>query len=232
MGLFLAVVGFCVLSFVAMVGSTAPPDRRGAQAGVAGVAVVAWVGVLSIPPATGLVTPEAAVPGVPLMILGVFAMTFAVVFSPLGRRLASEVPLWALVGFQAMRLPLEVVLHGWSDGPLVPVQMTWSGQNLDVFAGITALLLAPFVQRSKGLAWLSQGVGIVLLANVLRVVVLSVPTPLRAFDEPLLLPFSVPHVWIAPVCVGGALVVHGLTVRKLLQRPADRDGVAGSRPSV
>ena len=226
--LFLIVVAFCVSAFTAMVGLTAPVGKGGQQAGLTVLAIVTWVAILSVPTGLGWATPETPLPWAPLVMAIVTITTAALIASPLGRRLALGVPLWALVGFQGMRLPLEIVLHEWSAGPLVPVQMTWDGQNLDVIAGITCLALAPVAGRSRLAAWVSQVVGVGLLMNVLRVVVLSIPTPLMRFEEPLLLPFSLPHLWIAPVCVGGALVVHGLTVRRLLTGP----GVAAASPSV
>lgn len=214
---FLGVLGFCATWWVWAVASTAPggTSRHGL---LAALGLVGWVGATSVPTALGWVTPETTLPGVPLMMGLLLAVGLGLPWTSFGRRLAYGVPLGALVGFQAMRLPLELVLHVWADEGVAPPQMTWTGQNIDIIAGVVALVLAPFAGRSKGAAWASQVVGIVLLANVLRVVVLSIPTPFRQFETPLLLPFGLPTVWIATVCVTGAVLVHGLTVRRLLGR--------------
>lgn len=228
--LFLAVLVFCVGAFVAGVAATARPERRLRDGGLALAGAVLWVALTSVPTGLGWVTPERAVPGVPLVMGSLLLVAVVLSLSPLGRRLGG-LPLCALVGFQAMRLPLEVVLHLWGDEGVVPVQMTWSGQNPDVLSGIVCLLLAPFVGRSRLLAWVSQVVGVVLLINVLRVVATSLPTPLQQFDEPLLLPFMLPSFWIAPVCVFGALLFHGITLRRLLAEGAQASG-AGSHPQA
>lgn len=139
----------------------------------------------------------------------------ALATSPLGRRLATLPAAW-LVGFQAFRLPLEVVLHSWGDQGSIPMTMTWSGSNLDVFAGIAALLAAPFAER-RAVAWLFSVVGLGLLLNVMRVAVLSAPFPFSWGQEPpLLLPAFVPLYLIVPVCVAGALCGHLVLIRKLL----------------
>ena len=142
--LFLAVVAFCVAWFVVGVARTARPSRRWLDGGVALGGSAAWIALFSAPTALGWVTPEAALPGVPILMGSMLALSLGLALSPLGRRLAHGLPLWALVGFQAMRLPLEIVLHLWGEQGVAPPQMTWSGQNLDVITGVVCLLVAPF----------------------------------------------------------------------------------------
>lgn len=144
----------------------------------------------------------------------------AVAVSPLGRTLA-RAPLWALIGFQAFRLPLEGVLHVWGESGVIPMSMTWEGQNLDVITGVAAVVAAPVVawgpERARRVAgWVFNVLGLVLLLNVMRVAVLSSPVPVRVFgDPPLALAFHFPTVWIVPFCVGGALLGHLVTFRHL-----------------
>lgn len=216
LALFLTVVGFCLAMLVGAVAWSAP-SRRGREAVVAALAVAGWVGVTSLPVAAGWITPSAPLPGAPLMICLIFGTALGIIVSPLGGRMAGGLPLPFLVGIQGMRVPLEIVLHWWADEGVAPPQMTWTGQNVDILAGIVCLAVAPFAARSRAAAWASQVIGVVLLANVLRVVVLSLPTPMRAFEDPLLLPFGIPTLWIATVCVFTAVLFHGLTLRRLLQ---------------
>ncbi|MCB9691395.1 MAG: hypothetical protein H6736_06215 [Alphaproteobacteria bacterium] len=210
--LFLAVVAACLAWLVAAVVHTAPAARRARDGGLAVVAVVVWLGVASLPVGLGLADPAHPVPVVPIMMGTIFAVAFGTAASPLGARLA-RLPLAVLVGFQAMRFPLEIVLHLWAEEGVAPPQMTWTGENVDIVAGITCLVLAPIADRSRAAAWASQAVGIALLANVLRVVGGSV---LGRYPDPLLIPFQLPAFWIAPVCVCGALMVHAITLRRLL----------------
>lgn len=216
MALFLAVVAVVVTCGVLATRAAAPLDRRSTWTLRAVAFAAGWMGLTLLPTLTGLASPDHPLPGVPMVMGLVLTGAVALAASPLGGRIAAAVPLAALVAFQGFRLPLEVVLHLWGDAGVAPTQLTWSGSNLDVVTGVVSLALAPFVPRWPRLAWVAQAVGVVLLANVLRIVVGSLPTPWQVWPDPLMLPFRVPHVWIASVCVAGALAAHGITLRKLL----------------
>jgi hypothetical protein len=66
----------------------------------------------------------------------------------MGAALASETPVWVLVGLQAFRLPLELVMHQAATEGVMPPQMTFGvvggavGLNYDLITGATALGLA------------------------------------------------------------------------------------------
>lgn len=146
------------------------------------------------------------------------AVCLGVGFSPIGRWL-SLLPLPALVAFQGFRLPLELVLHSWVAQGVIPATMTWSGRNWDIVSGILALIAVPLCRRSRFWAWLANGVGLVLLANVMRVAVLSSPVSFGWPVEPKLeLIYHVPYALIVPVCIGGALIGHLALTRALLRR--------------
>jgi hypothetical protein len=146
------------------------------------------------------------------------AVSLGVGLSPIGRWL-SLLPLPALVAFQGFRLPLELVLHSWVGQGVIPATMTWSGRNWDIISGVVALIAAPFCRRSIAWAWIANGVGLALLANVVRVAVLSSPVTFGWPIEPKLeLIYHVPHALIVPVCIGGALLGHIALTRALLRR--------------
>lgn len=137
-----------------------------------------------------------------------------------GARLA-KLPVAALVGFQAFRLPLEILLHHWYEGGTVPVQISWSGDNGDVVTGVLATILLLWGLRWELPPWVVWGfqlVGFGLLLNVLRVALTSAPTPFLAYATPILLPFHVPFGWIVSVCVAGALAGHLVLFRWLFTR--------------
>jgi hypothetical protein len=143
--------------------------------------------------------------------------------SPVGKRLAATVPVWALIAFHAFRLPLELVLHAWADQGVIPESMTWTGQNIDVLAGIGALVFAPLAWKWRPAAWVFALGGLGLLINVGRVAMLSVPTPFQRFGDPdLLVAMDVPTIWILPVAVCGALFAHVVLIRALLGQPTTR----------
>jgi hypothetical protein len=162
------------------------------------------------------------VPGVTIFLLGSLGIALAASLSPLGAAVARTTPLWALVLFQAFRLPLELVLHAWAGAGTVPPQMTWSGENLDVITGLLAPVVALLAYRGRALGAVVafDVAGAILLLNVLRVALLSTPGPLFSYtdDPPILLAFHFPTGWIVPVCVGGALAGHVVLTRAILAR--------------
>ncbi len=159
------------------------------------------------------------IPGVPIFFLGVFISAVVLGFSKVGKDISQNAPLWALVAFQGFRLPLELVLHSWAEQGTIPYSMTWSGQNIDIVAGVLAIIAAPFVRKTRIAAWIFQVVGSLLLLNVIRVAVMSGPFPFAwGVEPPLLLALYLPYAWIGTVCVAGALVGHIILMRALLAK--------------
>lgn len=149
------------------------------------------------------------------------AVSIIIGVSPVGRWL-SGLPLSMLVVFQGFRFPLELVLHSWVRQGVIPATMTWTGQNWDIVSGVLALIAAPFCRYSKALPWIVNAVGLLLLANVMRVAILSSPV---SFGWPIVpkleLIYHVPSALIVPVCIGGALIGHIALTRALLRRGAN-----------
>ena len=214
---FLGIVGFIAIAFVwAVTRAIEPEQRAGAPFRWACIAAV-WLTVTALPTLLGLVAPAGPLPAQAIL-FALFVVVVAFAYSPLGRKVALAVPVWALVGFQGFRLPLELVLHRWAEAGVAPPQMTWTGQNPDIVSGVIALAAVPFVQRSRSLAWVPTVVGLVLLGNIGRVVATSLPGPLQRFPDELTLPQQFPHIWIGTVCVTGALLGHLLVIRALREQ--------------
>lgn len=187
---------------------------------LAGVLLGTWLGLQAALVASGRM---ASLPlnGLPVFFLPVLLIWTALALSPVGARIAATLPLTALVGFQAFRLPLELVLHAWFRQGVIPETMTWSGQNWDIVSGILASVCAPLAHRHRWAARLANIVGLALLLNVMRVALLSTPVPFGWDIEPkLLLAFHLPYAFIGPVCVGGALFGHLVLTRALWAKPA------------
>lgn len=131
----------------------------------------------------------------------------------------TKLPIYWLVGFQTFRLPLELILHTWSISKTVPETMTWTGQNFDIVSGILALGVFIPALRNKKYFWFVNIVGIILLFNVVRVVVMSSGLPFSwPLDRPLQLALYLPYAYIAIVCVWSALVGHIIITRALLKK--------------
>lgn len=183
--------------------------------------VSVWIAVLWFVVRSKLLLTH-AIPTFPLLFLFMNGCALAYGLSSLGKRLSLATPLWALVGFQIFRLPLELVLHSWAEQGTIPATMTWNGQNFDIVTGLTALVCAPLAAKSRKAAWAANFLGIALLLNVMRVAVMSSPLPFawpvtRGLHPPLLLAMVFPYALIVPLCVGAALAGHVILTRALLR---------------
>lgn len=157
-------------------------------------------------------------PRLPMVMFAVLMVSLGFALSPVGRRIAAGVPLAYLVLFQGFRLPLELVLHAWAGQGVIPGTMTWTGQNLDIVTGVLAIGFFPVVRKYPKAAWIFNGIGTLLLVNVMRVAIMSSPLPFAWPVEPSLqLAFHLPYALILPVCVGGALTGHVILTRALLK---------------
>jgi len=211
---FVAIVAAVIVAFCWAIRHSYRSNRPVALA--AGV-LMAWLGGLSVLVASGRM-PGLPLFGLPFFFLPILLVCVGAGLSSFGARLAAGLPLAALVGFQAFRLPLELVLHSWAAQGVIPETMTWTGQNWDIVSGVVALVGAPLAARYKIAARIANIVGLALLVNVMRVAVMSSPVPFGWGQQPsLLLAMHLPYAFIGPVCVGGALFGHVVLTRKLWQ---------------
>jgi hypothetical protein len=162
-------------------------------------------------------------PPVLLLMAPTFVASTAFAFSRTGSMLARGLPLAVLVGLQAFRIPLELILHELGRAGVLPVQMTWDGMNLDVVSGITAAALAIWsvytrVPRLVLVLW--NVLGLVLLLVIVTIAALSAPLPFRVFmNEPAnTIVTTVPYVWIPAFFVQAAWIGHLLVFRRLAAR--------------
>lgn len=218
----IAFVAIVVAVAAALVWAVGRAYRSAKVGGIAALALALWLGLQAALIQSGRM---AALPlnGLPLFFGPVLVVWIAAGLSPVGRRVATAIPLTLLVGFQAFRLPLELVLHSWAAQGTIPGTMTWTGQNWDIVSGVVALACAPFAARNQAAARLANIVGLALLLNVMRVALLSAPVSFGwHVIPPLQLPFHLPYAFIGPVCVGGALFGHIVLTRALWQKQSGR----------
>ncbi|MDA8019507.1 MAG: hypothetical protein MPN21_18850 [Thermoanaerobaculia bacterium] len=109
---------------------------------------------------------------------------------------------------------------------LVPLQMTYDGDNFDIASGILALVVGALlftgvVGRRVALAF--NWIGLALLVRVVSIAILSSPVPFRTYGhEPVLqVAFFVPTTWILAICVAAALLGHLLLFRRLRMSPRE-----------
>lgn len=162
----------------------------------------------------------------PRVLWGVLAtvalMTAALVVKPIGAWLR-EIPLAALILLQVFRVWVELILWQLYEEKIIPKQMTYMGVNYDIHAGVLAVFVAILVYSRvrywKAIAWGYTAFGLLSLANIVTVALLSAPTPLRAFDtEPANTVVAfVPFIWLPTFVVPMAAFLHVLAIIRLLR---------------
>lgn len=195
---------------------------RQGQSGFALIAAVVtfWIVIPGILANQHLLDRYSPLPAPALVIVLLVTLgTVGVAFSPVGARLAA-LPLAGLVGFQSFRIPVELLLHRLYEEGQIPVQMTYSGMNFDIVTGITGAALAlwiAFGSPSKTVVIVWNILGLLLLANIVTIAVLSTPVPFRYFmNEPAnLLPSRLPYIWLPTFLVQAALFGHLLVFRRM-----------------
>ena len=168
-----------------------------------------------------------------LFVAAILALSAAIAFSPLGRRLARFLPLWTLVAVQGFRLPLELAMHGMYERGIMPEQMSYSGRNFDIVTGSTAIVVAALLatgRAGRGLVAAWNVLGLSLLINVVIVAFLSTPV-FRFFGDDRLNVWITypPFVWLPAILVLAAFAGHFVVFRAILrsdrapmQAPASR----------
>lgn len=160
-----------------------------------------------------------------LMVLTVLLAAY-VGLSRVGAALAT-LPLSWLVGLNAFRFPLELLMHQAVTEGVMPKQMSYTGWNFDILTGVTAMALAPAIAAGRVPRWaigVWNALGAALLLNVVTIAVASTPL-FGAFGKaPHKLNTFVaffPYVWLPTVLVATALVLHIVIARALRSRSRD-----------
>jgi hypothetical protein len=161
-------------------------------------------------------------PPLALLVVTIAVLGGRLAFSRLGSQVSAHVPLWALVGVQGFRFPLELAMHALADRGIMPEQMSYSGRNLDIVTGMSALVVAYLLATGRGgrvLVLIWNVLGLALLLNVVVVALLS--TPIFAYFGPDRLNVFVtypPFVWLPAVMVLAALAGHLIVFRAISYR--------------
>ncbi len=206
------------------------------------ISLLVWLGLTAIYASSGLIQRDPRLMMTVMLPAFVGATTLA--STSIGRRIAIAASWYAIVGFHAFRIVIEVAFHSLYLQGRLPIQVTYHGLNFDIFTGITAIALClwALVSRPPKLvlfAWNSAG--LVLVTTIGAVASLSMPTPVRQFtNEPSTILLSTfPYIWVptflAPVALAGHLVVY----RKLMSEccsanrepPNENDRGNGGEPT-
>jgi len=188
-----------------------------------------WIALCSGLALSGILNDFSSLPPRPFfVILPPLVLSLLITFHPTTARLLKQIKPQYLIAFQSFRIPVEIFIWLYYLAGVVPIQMSFEGRNWDVVTGITAVLLAIWVDRQPGLPrraiilWNLLGLG--LLVNIVGVSVLSMPTPMRYFmNEPAnTLVAQFPFVLLPTVLVVLAYSFHFLSLRQMaLLKPQD-----------
>jgi hypothetical protein len=163
---------------------------------------------------------DARPPPLALFIAAVFAIGIGLGAARSTAPLA-RLPLAGLVGFQAFRLPLELVMHEAAEAGVMPSLLSYSGWNFDILTGTLALPVAALVAADRAPRWLVpawNALGLAALAMIALIAVVTAPFvqafgPAQSNDWVAYLPF----VFLPGVMVVAALAGHVLVLRRLRQ---------------
>lgn len=184
---------------------------------------VAWTGAFMLITRSGALTHfDRTPPPMAMMIAGVVLISVVLGLSSFGTN-AAAMPMASLIGLQAFRLPLELLMHRGVTAGIVPVELSYTGYNFDIVTGISAAAIAIALSRGisvpRGVLWLWNIYGLYCLAAILVVAVLGSPMLHRFGTEPGHVNTWVlffPYVLVPVELVVVALSAHVVITRKLL----------------
>ena len=110
----------------------------------------------------------------------------AVYFIFFRKNFIERLPLKQLTMLHVVRIPVEIVLLWLSIGSQVPVMMTFEGRNYDIISGILAPIAywAAFRggETRRGILAVYHALGLILLANIVSIAALSLPSPIQQLN--------------------------------------------------
>ncbi|MBK7875734.1 MAG: hypothetical protein IPJ77_08280 [Planctomycetes bacterium] len=205
-----------------------PLGARGAMRRMAFLGLaLAWLGATWSLAKAGLLYEPGANPPRFVFLMGPAVVgTLALCWSPFARRVLDTTPMAWIVGFQAFRLPVELILWGLHREGLLTQRMTFEGSNPE-WVTLLLLPLAWWAARKGRARWFVfawNAVGLATLATIVTIAVRTMPGPWQRFtEEPgnaIVLTSS--FVWIPCVYVLTALASHVLIFRALVRPSAER----------
>ncbi len=207
------------LSIVAL--SIVVTARRAAVLAPVSIALALWLAVtFGLAGAGFFLRFEALPPRAMVAAMTALVATLVWTRTPSGARFVDAAPLAAIAAAQVFRAPVEVALHALYERGALPVQMTWSGRNVDIFVGLTAPFVAwafhrELIGRRAFAVW--HLASLAALVNIVATSAMSFPGPLRRFHEGVsaAVVATPPFIWLPAVLVPFAAASHVISLRAL-----------------
>jgi hypothetical protein len=187
-----------------------------------GMAIIAWVVLVGIMAINGFFKNFSLPPRIMLIIVIAIIIILSISFTKRFIHLLKTVPPHWLVLIQSFRILVELILWQAFIKGLLPVQMTFEGNNIDILSGILGLLAGWLMITNKNewkkIAVVYNIIGLGLLMNILVIAVLSMPSPIRYFmNEPSnTIVAEFPFIYLPAVLVIIALTFHIISLRQVV----------------
>lgn len=204
-----------------------PFEERRRNLSITILFLLVWLAFTNIIAMSGLLTDFTSMPPMfllvvapPLLFLVVLIQSTAV------NHLSENISGFWFVYAQSFRILMEFILWLLYRYQIIPVQMTFEGLNFDILVGVSAPFVAYYCFIKKSWSWkVALGwniAGLLLLANIVAVAILSTPYPFRYFmNEPSnTIIFHFPFVWLPTFVVPFAVLLHFISIRRLLRYKA------------
>ncbi len=182
--------------------------------------LLAWIGIFGTLAAQGTFTDFSSFPPKLLAVpVAPIFMVIALSYSQVFKEVIRHIPYTWLIGFQAFRVLVEIILWAMFTREMLPEQMTFEGRNFDILVGITAPITAWLIYKNaanRKLVLIWNLFGLALLINIVGIAILSMPSPIRQFfNEPANTIVAVfPFVFIPGIYVPVAYTLHIFSLRK------------------
>ena len=188
------------------------------------IAILSWMLIQAIISLTGFYQiPNSMPPRFVLLIGPGLIFSILLLVTKWGKEFIDKLDLKTLTLMHSIRVPVEITLFFVYSAGLIPVLMTFEGNNFDIISGITApvIFYLVFIRKTlnKTALLLWNFLCIALLINVLIIAILSAQTPFQklAFDQPNIGVTFFPFIWLPCVIVPIVLIGHLSAIRQLLK---------------
>lgn len=187
--------------------------------------LAAWIALVCVASLSGFTSDFDSIPPKPALFVIIPAVVLIFVLkSKHTASILKSIPPQYLINIQMFRVPVEILLWFLLLAGVTPIQMTFEGRNFDILVGLTAPIIAYLtfgkgrVNKKLAIAW--NVFGLLLLANILVIAILSMPTPLRVFmNEPANTEVgNFPVIFLPAILVPIAYYFHAFSLKQLLMK--------------
>ena len=224
---FLAVIFVASLFFTitSMVIATYRASSRTVALGTA-IALFALAFVQAGLARTGFYTVLDSMPPRNLFLLLPILVSTVLLFALPSRAVLRKLPLFILTLVHVVRIPIEIGLWRLHHEGVVPRLMTFEGGNIDIIAGVLAIIVlfvafkdGKLIPERKNLFLIWNVVGLLLILNIIIRAVFAFPfaaTQRLAFDMPNIAMLYFPYIWLPILIAPIVLFSHSVTLWQLL----------------